>query len=163
MVVSEGGIGVYKKLQNRPNNNRKLQTEKTFDQNRKPQAKSEQACSRLRSLRRIFSEEKPEKHRTASDSKSENTILFLPKTENRERNRTETANRNSQQNRKTRVFLVQKPKNRSKKWPKPQTRRSQCPPRYCVMERFLIRLTWETIMAANSLILSPSWLSWHPA
>ena len=32
-----------------------------------------------------------QKHQTASNSKSENLFLFLPKTENRERNRTETA------------------------------------------------------------------------
>ena len=60
-------------------NNRK--TEINFVQNRKPRAKSEKLCTRLRSLRRIFSEEKPEKHQTASNSKFENPILFLPKTE----------------------------------------------------------------------------------
>ena len=62
-----------------------------FIQNRKPQAKSEKTCTRLRLLRPVFSEEKPEKHRTASKSKSENPILFKPKPGNRERNRTETA------------------------------------------------------------------------
>ena len=34
--------------------------------------------------RRIISEEKSEKHQTASNSKSKNPILFLRKTENRE-------------------------------------------------------------------------------
>ena len=61
--------------------NRKIEI--NFDQNRKPQAKSEKTCPRSRSLRRIFSEEKPEKHQTASpNSKSENPILFLLETRN---------------------------------------------------------------------------------
>ena len=41
-----------------------------------------------------------------------------------------SANRNELQNRKTGVFLAQKPKNRSKTWPKPQNRKSQCPPSF---------------------------------
>ena len=57
-------------------------TEIKFDQNRKPQAKPEKTCRWFRSSRRIFSAEKPEKHQTASNSKSENSILFLPKIEN---------------------------------------------------------------------------------
>jgi len=52
-----------------------------FDENRKLQAKSEKTCTRLRALMRIFSAEKPGKHQTASNCKSENRILFLPKTE----------------------------------------------------------------------------------
>ena len=40
----------------------------------------------------------------------ENPILFLPKTENRERNRTETGNRNSHQNRKSEVFCYKSQK-----------------------------------------------------
>ena len=58
---------------------------------RKPQAKSEKACIRLRSLRGMFSEEKPEKHQTASTRKSENPMLFFTKAKNRERNKIETA------------------------------------------------------------------------
>ena len=71
--------------------------------------------------RRIISEEKSEKHQTASNSKSKNPILFLPKTENRDRNRGEAANRNRRQNGKSDVF-----------WWKPKTnnrnRKSQHPP-----------------------------------
>ena len=43
------------------------------------------------------------KQLTASNSKSENPILLWPKTENRERNRTETTNRNIHRNRKTEI------------------------------------------------------------
>ena len=58
----EEGIVIYEKPQNRTNNNRK-------PQNRKLQAKSEKTCTRLRSLRRKFSEEKLKKtkqHRIAN-------------------------------------------------------------------------------------------------
>ena len=44
-------------------------TEINFDQNRKRKAKSEKICTRLRSLRLIFSEDKQEKYKTASNSK----------------------------------------------------------------------------------------------
>ena len=67
--------------------------------------------------RRIISEEKPEKHQTASNSKSKNPILFLPKTENRERNRGEAANRNRHQNGKSDVFRYE---TKTKKLPKPK-------------------------------------------
>ena len=54
-------------------------TKKFFDQNRKRNAKSENMCTRLGSLRRIFSEDKQEKYKTASNSKSENLVLFCRK------------------------------------------------------------------------------------
>ena len=56
------------------------QNRKNFDQNRKPQIKSEKTCTQLRSLMRIFFEDKLEKHRAASNSpESENPILFCRK------------------------------------------------------------------------------------
>ena len=60
--------------------------------------------------------------------KTENPLVFFAKTENQMLIRNgKSANRNELQNRKTRVFLAQKPKNRSKTWPKPQNRKFQCP------------------------------------
>ena len=77
---------------------------------RKPQAKLEKACIRLRSLRRMFSEVKPEKHQTTLNRKPENPMLFLTKAKNRERNWIETAIVIKAKKRK---FRSTKPKNRS--------------------------------------------------
>ena len=76
---------------------------------RKLQAKLEKACIRLRSLRRMFSEEKPEKHQTTSNRKPENT-MFLTKAKNQERNGIETAIVTKTEKWK---FRCTKPKNRS--------------------------------------------------
>lgn len=96
---TQRGIGVYKKLKNRTDNKRKPKLISIKTESRK-------TCTHLRSLRRIFFKEKPEKHRTASNGKSGNPILFLLK--NREWNGTENANRKSQKP-KNRSFWVQKP------------------------------------------------------
>ena len=71
--------------------------------------------------RSIISEEKPEKHQTASNSKSKNPILFLPKTENRERNRGEAANRSRRQNGKSDVFRYETKKKKITETENPNT------------------------------------------
>ena len=94
-------------------------TEINFDQSRKPPTLLEKTCTRLRlSEVHIFRGGNRKKHQTASNSKSKNLILILPKTENREANRTETAIVTKTEKRK--FFLAQKPKNRSEKLPKPK-------------------------------------------
>ena len=60
--------------------------------------------------------------------KSEKPGCFWQKTENQMLKKGKTGNHNGQQNRKTEVFLLQKPKNRPRKWPKPKNRKSQRPP-----------------------------------
>ena len=57
-------------------------------------------------MRRIFAEEKPEQHQTASNAKCENSFLFLPKSENQKRNRTETTNRNVTKKRTFRALAL---------------------------------------------------------
>ena len=59
--------------------------------------------------------------------KSEKPGCFCQKTENQMLKNGKTGNHNGQQNRKTEVFLLQKPKNRPRKWPKPNNRKSQPP------------------------------------
>lgn len=70
---------------------RNSKTVQIIIENRKPQAKSETRRTRLRPLRRKFSEEEPEKHQTASNGKSENPILFFA--ENRKLRAKYTRNR----------------------------------------------------------------------
>ena len=106
---------------------------------RKPQAKLEKACIPLRSLRRMFSEEKPEKHQTTSNRKPENPMLFLTKAKNRERNRIETAIVIKTEKRK---FRSTKPKNRSTTLA--ENRKFQCTPPVmisCVQNHLQISLS----------------------
>ena len=105
----EGGIGIRKKPQNRTNNNRKPQNRNKFRSKPKAANNIREDVHAVEVV--IFSEGGTEKntklHRIANQ-----------KTENREPNRTETAIVTKTGKRK--FFLAQKPKNRSKKLPKPK-------------------------------------------
>ena len=73
----------------------------------------------------IFTSEKPEtkweKPKTTTSTKSEKPLVFLPETENQVLIEGKRENRRRHQNQKTAFLLLRKPKNRSKKWPKPKT------------------------------------------
>lgn len=70
---------------------------------------TEKTCTRFRC---IFPEEKPEKHQTATNSKSKNLILFLPETGNRKPRAKTHRNRNRHQTRTTDLKMAEtaKPK-----------------------------------------------------
>ena len=98
---------------------RNSKTVQIIIENRKPQAKSETRRTRLRPLRRKFSEEEPEKHQTASNGKSEYPILFFA--ENRKLRAKYTRNRPLQ------VTKTEKPKYFDTQTENGQNRKSQCP------------------------------------
>lgn len=108
------------------NNRKPRKTEINFNQNQKPQAKSEKSCTRLRSLRPILYKEKPKQHQTASpNSKSENPILILPKSEIEQKSQTTT----DIKTKKPKIFGTKTDQAICDlKWPKPQNRKSSIPP-----------------------------------
>lgn len=89
---------------------------------------AEKTCTRLRSLRCIFFEEKPEKHQNASNSKSAETPFYCcwkPKTESEIEQKPHT--KIGTKTEKPKFFLCENRKTNLKKL---QNRKSQCPPHY---------------------------------
>ena len=109
-----GHIKVFNKPQNLSNNNRKPQNRNKVRSKPKTSSETREDVQVVEVFEAHIFRRETEKHQTASNSKSKNSILFLPKIENgvTKWNR----NRTPQQ--------TPKPKNRSQKWPKPQNHKS---------------------------------------
>ena len=85
LSLLEGGIGIRKKPQNRTNNNRKPQNRNKFRSKPKSANNIREDVHAVEVVRgAYFPRGKPKKNtKLHSNSKSENLILILPKTENR--------------------------------------------------------------------------------
>ena len=89
----EWSIRVYKKPQNRTNDNKNTQNRNKFRSKSKTGSKIREDVHMVEIVRRIFSAENLKKHQTASNSKSKTQFYFCqkPKTESEIEQKLETA------------------------------------------------------------------------